>query len=149
MTPSDSTQPNSTSSSLPEMKQSSTGSSVISRDSKGRFPKETSGNYKGRTKGSKGQITQLRLGLEQALREQIGESLEKVAAKAVQMALNGNTAMIKLLLELFISKPQALDEGEGGITKITLNVRKLELGEPRIINEPEIIDVTPIEEPQS
>lgn len=102
------------------------------------FKKGVSGNPNGRPKGSKNQITELRIGLEQALREQIGPDLAAVAAKAVEMAKQGDRMMIKMLLDLFISKPSPIETNDTAINRITLNVRTLELGEPKTI-----IDVTP------
>lgn len=64
-----------------------------------------------------------------------------VANKAVNMAKKGHPGMIKLLMELFVSKASPIEANDTQVNKITLNVRTLELGEPKVHHD--IIDVTP------
>ena len=103
------------------------------RTEEGQFPKGVSGNPKGRPPGSKNKITLLRQSLELQLREQAAPDLPGVMEKAVELAMEGDRSMIKLLLELHMSK-SAPEGGTGEkAPSITINA-------PGI---PEIKDVTP------
>ena len=69
-----------------------------------RFEKGKSGNPAGRPKGSKNAITLLKQSLELQLREQAAPDLGGVLDKCMELALDGDRQMIKLLLELHMSK---------------------------------------------
>src|SRR5262245_50591901 len=73
-----------------------------------------SGNPLGRPKGSKGRITAQKLKIEEALRDQLNMVMPEVLTKAIEMALEGDRAMIKLLVEMTMSKPQATEEADEG-----------------------------------
>lgn len=77
---------------------------VVTREDDGRFKKGVSGNPVGRPKGSRNKITLLKQSLELQLREQAAPDMGGVLAKAVELALEGDKAMIKLLLEQHMSK---------------------------------------------
>jgi hypothetical protein len=77
---------------------------AVPRKKDGTFPTGVSGNPAGRPKGSKNAITLLKQSLELQLREQAAPDMGQVLDKATELALDGNTAMIKLLLELHMSK---------------------------------------------
>lgn len=62
----------------------------------------------------------------------------EVARKGLSMALKGDRSMIKFFLERFLPPAATVEVEDGQTTKITFNVRTLELGK-----EPDIIDVTP------
>jgi hypothetical protein len=79
------------------------------RTVEGKFVKGMSGNPSGRPKGSKNQLTLLKQSLEVQLREQAAPELPEVMQKAVELALAGDRTMIKLLLELHMSKGIAED----------------------------------------
>lgn len=83
------------------------------RTVKGQFPKGVSGNPAGRPKGSKNEITLLKQSLELALRQQAAPEIHGVLDKAIEMALEGHPGMIKMLVELHMSKG-ANDEAKGG-----------------------------------
>ena len=77
------------------------GSSVVKTS---RFQPGQSGNPAGRPKGSKNQITLLKQSMELQLRDQAAPDIGAVLDKAVELALEGNPTMIKMLLELHMSK---------------------------------------------
>jgi len=85
-------------------KKSSGTREIANRTEKGQFAKGESGNPDGRPKGAKNQITLLKQSLELELRQAAEPELKKVLAKAVELALEGHPGMIKLLLELHMSK---------------------------------------------
>lgn len=79
-------------------------SEVVKRGEDGTFQKGQSGNPVGRPKGSKNKITLLKQSMELMLREQAAPDIGAVMEKAVEMALDGDRTMIKLLLEQHMSK---------------------------------------------
>lgn len=81
----------------------------------------------GRPKGSKNRITSLKLGLEEALRDHASTYMHEVLATAIEMALSGDRTMVKLLLELHMSKPQAVEDENQGKEKIQVNIKNLTL----------------------
>lgn len=86
-----------------------------------RFKPGVSGNPAGRPKGSKNQITLLKESLELALREKSESRMAGVLDKALELALQGDTSMIKLLLELHMSKGTTQDTGKG-VEKVSINI---------------------------
>lgn len=85
------------------------------RDNKGRFKRGSSGNPKGRPKGSTNSVTRLRHAL--------ADDIDGVIDSVVQAALNGDTAAAKLLLDRVIPtlKPESRTlEPEAAITGETL-----------------------------
>ena len=91
------------------------------RNPDGTFPAGVSGNPRGRPKGSKNQITLLKESLELAMRETSEPHMVKVLEKAIELALEGKESMIKLLLELHMSKGTTQDQGKG-IEKVSINI---------------------------
>ena len=79
---------------------------------KGQFPQGVSGNPAGRPKGSKNKITLLKQSLELQLREQAAHDIGDVLRKATELALEGHPGMIKMLVELHMSKT-ANDDAKG------------------------------------
>jgi hypothetical protein len=82
---------------------------AIKRTEDGHFPKGVSGNPAGRPKGSKNQITLLRQSLELALRHQASHDISEVLGIAIEKAKQGDNQMIKLLLEMHMSKSTSDD----------------------------------------
>lgn len=75
-----------------------------------KFKPGVSGNPAGRPKGSKNQITLLKEAMEFMLREHQGdERLRKVMDMAFELAMSGSEPMIKLILELNMSKGTTQD----------------------------------------
>lgn len=109
--------------------------STPKRTEKGTFLKGTSGNPAGRPKGTKNQITLLRESLELQLREQAAPNLAGVLDKAVELALDGNPGMIKLLLELHMAK--SAPEGGKGTEKVAIQINSAGSDRPelKIVND--------------
>lgn len=84
------------------------------------FKDGMSGNPGGRPKGSKNKITLLRQSLELQLREAAQVDMPAVLKKAVDLALAGDRTMIKLLLELHMSKGPA--DQERAAEKVEINI---------------------------
>lgn len=106
-----------------------------------KFVAGKSGNPSGRPKGSKNQITLLRQSLELQLREAAAPDMAKVMRKAVDLALEGDRSMIKLLLELHVSK-QSNDEDRAA-DKVEINISSTPPPQnvtPKPVREPDIID---------
>lgn len=93
---------------------------LAKRDDKGRFIKGGSGNPAGRPQGTKNRTTALRQALELQLREQAAGDMEKVMAQAMRMALKGDRAMIKLLLDYHLSKAPAEEKEAQDKVSITI-----------------------------
>lgn len=100
-----------------------------------RFVAGVSGNPTGRPKGSRNKITLLKESLELMLRERAAPDLPAVLDKAVELAVSGDRAMIKLLLELHMAKGTADKENAVEKVEITINGSR----------ETTIKDVTPID----
>lgn len=88
------------------------------------WKKGQSGNPAGRPKGSKNNITLLRQALEGELRVQIGPHMAEVLMTAINMAKDGNEAMIKLLVDKTLPTSKGDDAGEEQ-PKIQIMIGKL------------------------
>lgn len=77
---------------------------IVKREEDGKFKQGVSGNPLGRPKGSRNKITLLKQSMELQLRESAAPDMEAVLRKAVELALEGDKTMIKLLLEQHMSK---------------------------------------------
>ena len=80
-----------------------------------------SGNPNGRPKGSKNQITLLKESLELQLREQGANFMPQILQTAIELALEGDRTMLKLLLELHMTKGGTGDV-KAGQEKVTINI---------------------------
>jgi hypothetical protein len=118
------------------MSEAKNKSSVPVKREKGKFLPGISGNPTGRPKGSRNQITLLKESLELSLREQAAPDIGKVLGKAVELALDGDRTMIKLLLELHMAKGVA--EKEGAAEKVTINIETS--GPVKTVKPVDIID---------
>ena len=104
----------------------------------GTFPKGVSGNPAGRPKGRKNEITLLKQELEHSLRTRAAPEVGKVLDKAVELALEGHPGMIKLLLELHMSKGSTDDKAKAA-DRVAIQINSA----PSAPQKAEIIDVTP------
>lgn len=83
-----------------------------------------SGNPLGRPRGSKNKITLLKLSLEESLREDAADHMHEVLQTAIRLAKKGHPGMIKLLLELHMSKSGDTDDRTVD-DKITININQM------------------------
>ena len=91
-----------------------------------KFKPGTSGNPEGRPKGSKNKITLLKESMELVLREEAAaEDLKSVMRQALTLALAGDRSMIKLILELHMSKGSSIDNGKAA-ERVQINVNGLQ-----------------------
>jgi len=91
-----------------------------------------SGNPAGRPKGSRGKIALRKADLELSLREFSQQYVPHVLAQALEMALNGDRSMIKLILELHMSKPQHHDSEDAGKNQVQILVQNLTQDKPAV-----------------
>jgi hypothetical protein len=115
---------------------------TLIRNDQGQFVEGVSGNPLGRPKGSKNKITLLRQSLELQLREQAAPDMGAVLQKAVDLALSGDRAMLKLLLEMHIAKGSSDDVNATEKVAIQIN----NLGRRQ---DPEVIDITSNEDTEN
>lgn len=115
---------------------------VRERDN-GRFVEGQSGNPSGRPKGSKNRITLLRQSLEVQLREAAAPDMLSVLKKAVELAQDGDRAMIKLLLELHMSKQN--QDQENGVEKVEINITSSGNQTIRPVQQINVVDAEVIE----
>ena len=99
-----------------------------------RFPEGQSGNPSGRPKGSKNKITLLKQMLEVQLREAAQNRMPEILDKAMELALEGDKTMLKLLLELHMSKGYATEERASEKVEINISTRTEE-PKPAVVAE--------------
>lgn len=112
----------------------------IARTEAGTFPKGVSGNPAGRPKGSKNQITLLKQSLELQLREQAAPNMAAVLDKAVELALEGHPGMIKLLMDLHMSK--STNDDPKASEKVAIQINSAAPAEIKTVQTPIDIDNT-------
>lgn len=106
-----------------------------------------SGNPAGRPKGSKSRITAQKLKIEEALRDQLNLEMPEILLKAIEMAKKGDRAMIKLLVEMTMSKPQSTEE-ESEVNKgVKVTIRNLTLEQKQ--DQPKFIDAKVVKTDES
>ncbi len=82
--------------------------------------------------------------MEAQLRDQLNEYMPEVLQKAIELALKGDKMMLKLLLELTVSKAQAVEDETAGKDRVQVTIRRLNIDSVQT-STPEPINVTPIE----
>lgn len=88
-------------------------------------------------KAQKQRINQLKNELELTLRELAAPAVGAVLGKALDLALAGDRQMIRLILELHLSKPQAYEDVTGGRNAVNIQINNLT--KPKQV---EVIDVS-------
>jgi len=106
----------------------------------GKFVVGSNPNPRGRPKGSKNKITLLRQSLELQLREQAAPDLPAVLNKAIELALEGDRQMIKLLLEGAMAKAVAEDKEVKEKLEINITGASPEVKQITVIEQPEETD---------
>jgi len=89
------------------------------------WKKGQSGNPAGRPKGVRNKITLMKEALEGELRSQIGPHMADVVMKAIEMAKDGNEAMIKLLVDKTVPTTKASEDESAQKEKIVIQIGKL------------------------
>ena len=120
----------------------------ITRDNLGKFVKGVSGNPKGKPKGAKSRTTLLRLAIEEMLLRETSGSMPEIVAKALEMAKDGDRAVIKLLLGdvLKAARVQDRPEDDEEKGKTTIKVTINNYAGPKPVKSPALdADFTPVE----
>jgi len=89
------------------------------------FKKGQSGNPKGRPPGSKNQVSLLKVQIESELRAQMKDHMPALLDKAIELALEGDKEMIKMLYGSWVTKSVAKDD-EPQKDKIQIIIGKLD-----------------------
>lgn len=92
------------------------------------FKKGVSGNPRGRPKGSKNKTTLIRKEMEISALEELQKDSVKVLQKAVELALEGDTSMIKLVSDKILPNAKVDTEkgGQKGFGGINITIAGLE-----------------------
>lgn len=106
-----------------------------------KFKKGVSGNPAGRPKGSKNAITLLKQSLELQLRDQAAPDMGAVMEKAIELAIDGHPGMIKMLLELHMSK--GTNDETSRSEKVAIQINSTGPAQVKVVD---IIEVKPTEE---
>lgn len=108
---------------------------LVTRDSKGRFVKGYSGNPAGKPKGVKNRATLIREVMDAGMADMLHSEFIQVMEKAISLAKQGNTQMIKMLL-VDIAKAMPKDNEEGkGSTKVVVSISNYTMPEEKVVNE--------------
>lgn len=104
------------------MSKPSEAAGELVRNAEGQFVEGTSGNPKGRPKGSKNRITLLKMQTEEAWRERNLARLDTVLDMILQDALDGDKGARKMIFDSVISKANVQeDKAAGQAQKITVH----------------------------
>jgi len=112
----------------------------VIRSSSGQFVKGVSGNPKGRPKGAKNRITELKEQAELALREAVDpETIKAIFASMAAEALEGNVQAAKLIFDKFVSNAKTESDAGEDNPEIIIRIKNLSTSDLEI-EEAEIID---------
>lgn len=106
---------------------------------KGRFVKGQSGNPAGRPKGSKNQITLLKLMAEEAVRGNNMEAMQEVCNLIIEQAMDGHAPSQKLVWQAVVSN--GVSDEKSAAEKVQINISGVE--KPKEVT---VIDNPPQEE---
>lgn len=104
--------------------------SVPQRDAQGRFVKGSSGNYAGRPKGKKNELTELKQDLEIAVRKNLtSNKISSIVDAMIQKALEGNVGAAKVILDKVVSNAKEIEDAQesGGGLKIVIENATLDV----------------------
>jgi hypothetical protein len=73
--------------------------------------------------------------------------MPEILIKAIEMAKEGDRAMIKLLVEMTMSKPQATEDADEGKERVKVTIRNLTLEQKKEI--PQFIEAKVINKEES
>ena len=98
----------------------------VLRGKNGQFLKGRSGNPAGRPKGSKNRIAEMKVELEEAIRQNLeAGQIHAVVQSMVAEALNGNVSAGKLILDKVMSNAKAVDESGEEQPEIVIKIENL------------------------
>jgi len=98
----------------------------VIRSPGGKWQKGVSGNPKGRPKGAKNRITELKQEMELVLREGINpDVLKGIIASMAAEAMGGNVQAAKLLLDRFMSNASTQEDDSEATPQITIQIQNL------------------------
>ena len=104
----------------------------VTRSPNGRFVAGVSGNPKGRPKGARNRITQLKEEAELALRETVTpDRIRNVFEAMYNEALAGNVQAGKAILDKFVTNAKSEEEKSEGNSEIVISIKNLTLEEPK------------------
>jgi len=110
---------------------------AVQRRKTGQFVKGTSGNPHGRPKGSKNQITEAKMDLELALRQNVRvDQIRKIVNKMCDLAAEGNVAAAKLILDKTMSNARVEEDPKQDGQQLRVVIENITLGAP----EPQQVD---------
>ncbi len=113
-------------------------SGELVRNADGQFVEGTSGNPKGRPKGSKNRITLLKMQTEEAWRDRNQNRLDTILDLILQDALDGDKASRKMIFDAIISKANVQeDKSAGQKQEIVVHRMTVNKGDTGNINEEE------------
>jgi hypothetical protein len=124
--------------------ENSDSTTPLSKKSTGLWQPGQSGNPVGRPKGSRNRISAQKLAIEEALRDQLNMEMPEILLKAIELAKDGDRAMIKLLVEMTMSKPQATEDQDAGKERVKVTIRNLTLEQKKDV--PQFIEAKVINE---
>lgn len=99
------------------------------RDKRGRFVKGVSGNPAGRPEGTLNRTTEIKRAIEESLVDELSEDYLKVYRTLVELALQGDTTCIKILMDRAWPANQQGKSGAGRSGSININIAGLEAPE--------------------
>lgn len=109
------------------LKHNMTDNTLTKNKPKSLWKKGQSGNPLGRPKGAKGKAAELRKAIEETALTEMSEAMPQLIQQALEMALNGNEAMLKFCIERFIPKAAvSSEEGNKGLGGIVINVQSID-----------------------
>lgn len=112
------------------------------RGTDGRFRAGYSGNLQGRTKGIRNKITLERLMVEDCLRVAIAKKSPALIEKALDMALDGNEKVMRVLLDKLLSTPKHDDPADTRDNSVKVVIQNLTEGRSLAKGETPTVRIT-------